>query len=98
MRNLFTFLLVMLILLILPQGVKASAGPSSQVDKFLSAAKKRDIKTIFDNTYYYQSQLSQIKQNNPKALWAKITSEYYETKKRALGNKDYWSSYLNNFI
>ncbi len=55
-----------------------------QTGKFLMAVKKKDFKTIFDSTYYYQMKLSEIKSNNPKVLWEKLTTEYYEARKNAV--------------
>lgn len=60
------------------------SNPEKQLEKFLTAVQKKDFKTIFDNTYYYQMELSKIKSNNPKSLWQKLTTEYYESKKKAL--------------
>jgi hypothetical protein len=61
-----------------------SPNPEKQTEKFLTAVQKKDFKTIFEMTYYYQMELAQIKSNNPKALWQKLTTEYYESKKNAL--------------
>ena len=61
-----------------------SPNPQKQTEKFLVAVQKKDFKTIFEMTYYYQMELSRIKSNNPKALWQKLTTEYYESKKNAL--------------
>ncbi len=62
----------------------ASFSPEKQTKKFLTAIQKKDFKTVFNITYYYQAELSKIKDNNPKVLWQKLTSEYYESKKNAL--------------
>lgn len=59
----------------------ASISPEKQAKKFLTAVQKGDFKTIFDMTYNYQQELSRIKANNPKVLWQKLTTEYYEHKK-----------------
>ncbi|MFQ6083956.1 MAG: type 4a pilus biogenesis protein PilO [Candidatus Aminicenantia bacterium] len=59
-------------------------NPEKRVEKFLKAVKDKDFKTIFDTTYYYQMELSQIKSNNPKVLWEKLITEYYESKKNAV--------------
>lgn len=67
----------------------ASFNPEKQTEKFLTAVQKNDFKTIFEMTYYYQTELAQIRSNNPKALWQKLTAEYYEFKKNAfLGKKE----------
>lgn len=65
----------------------ASFTPEKQTEKFLTAVQKRDSKTIFDMSYYYQMELSQIRSNNPKALWPKLTTEYYDSKKSVLFSK-----------
>lgn len=65
----------------------ASFNPEKQTEKFLTAVKKNDFKTIFEMTYYYQTELAQIRSNNPKALWQKLTIEYYESKKNAFFGK-----------
>jgi len=76
--------LVVYLLLIVHGGTALAANPSNQVEQFLTAVQKKDFKIIFDTSYYYQMELSQIKSNNPKALWSKLTTEYYESKKNAL--------------
>lgn len=65
----------------------ATVNPENQTEKFLMAVQKKDFKSIFDITYYYQMELSQIKSNNPKVLWQKLTTEYYESKKKVFFEK-----------
>ncbi len=65
-----------------------TSPPEKQVEKLLSAVQKKDFKTIFDISYYYQMELSQIRSKNPKVLWQKLTTEYYESKKKAFLEQD----------
>jgi len=83
MKKLFILIIAFLFISDFGYGLAAS-GPERQVEKFLTAIQKKDFKTIFDMTYYYQMELAQIKSNNPKALQQKLTTEYYESKKNAL--------------
>jgi hypothetical protein len=72
--------------------VEPAVSPEPQTAKFLTAVQKKDFKTIFDTTSYYQLELSQIRSANPKALWGKLTAEYYESEKKAFlePREDYW--------
>ncbi len=74
---------VLLIILVLSVAC-GQTNPVKQVKKFLTGVQKQDFKSIFDISYYYQTELSQITSNNPKVLWPKLTTEYYESKKNAL--------------
>lgn len=60
---------------------EAAPTPETQARMFIEAIQKQDFKRIFDMTFYYQTELSQMKASNPKALWEKLTAEYYESKK-----------------
>ena len=70
-------------------------SPEKRVEKFLKAVKEKDFKTIFAATYYYQMKLSEIKSNNPKILWEKSTTEYYEAEKNAVLKGEKKSSLFN---
>lgn len=73
-----------------------AVSPETQTAKFLTAVQKKDFKTIFNTTQYYQLELSQIRSANPKALWDKLTTEYYESEKKAFlePREDYWRRLL----
>jgi hypothetical protein len=78
-----------LVVSLLPLVVVVSAGdaapaPEAQARRFIEAVQKQNFKQVFDMTFYYQAELSQIKTNNPKALWEKLTAEYYESKKNGM--------------
>lgn len=76
--------------------VYGAVSPETETAKFLTAVQKKDFKTIFDTTHYYQLELSQIRSANPKALWVKLTAEYYEAEKKAFlePREDYWRRFL----
>jgi len=71
-------------------------SPEKRVEKFLKAVKEKDFKTIFAATYYYQMKLSEIKSSNPKVLWEKLTTEYYESEKNAVIKGEKKSSFFGS--
>ncbi len=68
----------------LAQGIPSA---EKQAERFLTAIQKKDFKTIFDASHFYQTELAHILASNPKVLSQKLTTEYYEAKRRALFNE-----------
>ncbi len=63
-------------------------NPEKQTEQLLTAIQHKDFKGIFEITSYYQNQVAAIKSKNPKVLWEKLITEYYEEKKKTfLGSK-----------
>lgn len=84
MKKIFFISIFTFVILLTNMVDGSTINPEKQTEKFITAVQKKDFKTIFDTSYYYQMELSQIKANNPKALWQKLTTEYYESKKSVL--------------
>ena len=54
---------------------QANAG-ASVATRYMEALQKGDFKTVIDLSYGYQSEVNQIKAQNPQVLWPKLTKEY----------------------
>lgn len=81
LKNSLAFLLIVIWGLLCFANDASAVNPEKQVKKFIKAAKKKDFKTIFDMSFYYQKSLSEIRSNYPKVLADKKSLEYYESKK-----------------
>jgi predicted nucleic acid-binding Zn ribbon protein len=62
---------------------RLSLRKQTPVERFLTAVQKKDFRTIFGMTHYYQMKLSQTKSSNPNSLWDKLTNEYYQSREKA---------------
>ena len=77
-----SIILIIILFLTVSGGAASAADHAKRVEKFLIAVQKKDFKTIFDASYEHQRILSNIKNNNPKILWDKLITEYYEAERK----------------
>jgi len=76
-----------------------SPGDTSVIPRFIGAIQKRDFKTVIDSTFHYQSEMARIKEQNPKILWDKLLSEYYNEKISKLSvDQGYWGNYAETLL
>lgn len=76
--------------------------PSAPWTLFLGiyrAPKTGRRSTVIDLSNGYQSEVSQIKAQNPQVLWPKLTKEYYDAKIATLANKPgFWEAYMQGMM
>lgn len=52
--------------------------PEERVTRFITAVREMDFQSIFELHHYWQSEVASIRRGNPRVLWEKLISEYYE--------------------
>ena len=56
--------------------------------------KKEILETLVDLVSYYQGELNDIRAQNPRALWPRLISDYYNAKIATLSSSpEYWQGY-----
>jgi len=68
-----------------------SSSPEGQAKIILTAAQKKDLKTIINLDYSYWKYISGLKKSNPKTMWPQLIEEAYnERVKLFRNNYQYW--------
>lgn len=71
-----------------------SSGGSHVISTFILAIQKREFKPIINQMYSYQSEIAAIKKRNPRVLWDKLLTEYYDDKtSRLSAQQSFWGDY-----
>lgn len=86
----FKVVIFVLIVVILP-GASFSADFNSVAAKYVVAAQKKDLATLFNMNIYYQSRVEQIKKTSPKFMVTKNVQALFEGEKNAIeSNNQLW--------
>jgi hypothetical protein len=65
-------------------GLTAPGGSGGTAKRYLTAAQRKDFKTIIDLTSSFQDSIQNIKRNNPQVLWTKLIGQYYDDQAKNL--------------
>lgn len=87
-----------LLFTILNVGSVNAGNVGSGANSFITSVQKKDSERIIKQCYYYDVELAQIKNNNPKSLWPKVTKQYYATKVAAMKDNSFWNNYSQNMM
>jgi hypothetical protein len=65
---------------------RETPGANTVVARFIAATQRKDLRAVIDLVEFYQGEIANIRNQNPKVLWPKLIEEYYNSKIESLSS------------